>query len=242
MDEMPTSEAALAPLSIGHVPLSQQAITHQAPATGQTEAYQELLRHLRHLVDTPSDINEHLYTLLDYAKRCRSIAELGVAEGVSTAALVAGLAAGSSSGKTLFCADIAPCGHVPALQLAPRIGIDARFVQANSATLQLPEVDLLFIDTWHCYGHLRRELTRHHPQVRRWIILHDTEIDGYVGEPVRLRQDLIALRNASGYSIDDLYCGLGQAVQEFLQVNPAWTLEQIFRHNNGLTVLRRSDA
>lgn len=210
-----------------------------SPVVALKDAHRELVALLHRYVDTRNDINEHLYTLCDYAKRCSAVAELGVARGYSTAALAAGLAASESLVPTLFCVDIYDCANVEALTVARRAGISCRFVQANSATVTIPEVDLLFIDTWHCYGHLKRELTRHHGSVRQWIIMHDTTIDGYIGESVRRGDDLIALRQATGYSIDEMYCGLGMAIQEFLMTNPAWCIERIFHNNNGLTVLRR---
>lgn len=46
-------------------------------------------------------------------------------------------------------------------------------------------VDMLFIDTFHVYGQLRRELARHHGSVSRYIVLHDTEVDKDPGEAVR---------------------------------------------------------
>lgn len=211
-----------------------------ASTADKESARRELLRLLQRLVETPSDINQHLYTLCDYAKRCQSIAELGVAAGTSTAALAWGLAAQAPEGKQLFSVDIDDCSAVEALALARRAGIDACFVQADSVSIDIPDVDLLFIDTWHCHGHLRRELRRHQRRVRRWIILHDTEIDGYTGESVRRGQDLIALHQATGYGIDELYRGLGFALDEFLAAEPEWRVERIFRHNNGLTVLRRN--
>jgi predicted O-methyltransferase YrrM len=212
---------------------------HPASTADKDAARRDLVRLLQRYAETPSDINQHLYTLCDYAKRCQSIAELGVAAGTSTAALACGLAAQAPESKQLLCVDIDDCSAVEALALARRAGIDACFVQADSVSIDIPDVDLLFIDTWHCHGHLRRELRRHQHRVRSWIILHDTEIDGYTGESVRRGQDLIGLQQATGYSIDELYRGLGFALDEFLAAAPQWRIERIFRHNNGLTVLRR---
>ena len=176
---------------------------------------QPLTEYLYQLVDYPGDVNEHLFTLLDYAKRCESTCELGVRDGISTAALALGLA---KNGKA------------------------QRRLQANSATIDLPEVDLLFIDSWHCYGHLRRELAKHHSQVRKWIIMHDTNVYGRFGEAVRWQSDLIKVAEDSGYSIDDVYKGLNFAVAEFLAATPEWTIEAVHEHNHGLTILKRQDA
>jgi hypothetical protein len=37
-----------------------------------------------------------------------------------------------------------------------------KFICENSIKCDIPETDMLFIDTWHIYGHLRRELENHH--------------------------------------------------------------------------------
>ena len=203
---------------------------------------QPLTEYLYQLVDYPGDVNEHLFTLLDYAKRCESTCELGVRDGISTAALALGLAKNGKAQRRLLCVDIADCSGVRSLALARSSGIPAEFVQANSATIDLPEVDLLFIDSWHCYGHLRRELAKHHSQVRKWIIMHDTNVYGRFGEAVRWQSDLIKVAEDSGYSIDDVYKGLNFAVAEFLAATPEWTIEAVHEHNHGLTILKRQDA
>ena len=48
-------------------------------------------------------------------------------------------------------------------QAAKQQGIDMTFFTHDSATVLFPEaVDLLFIDTLHVYGHVKRELACHH--------------------------------------------------------------------------------
>lgn len=70
----------------------------------------------------------------------------------------------------------------------------------HSATTPLPyDVDLLFIDTWHVYGHLKRELALHAPRVRRFIAMHDTEVDKDEGESIRMGYDIPAQVVEYGY-------------------------------------------
>lgn len=191
------------------------------------------------LVELQTDINEHLFTLFDYAKRSESACELGVRSGISTAALAFGLLRNGKPKQKLLSVDIVDCAKTNALQLANQCGLDAAFVQANSATIDLPEVDLLFIDSWHCFGHLRRELAKHHKQVRKWIILHDTNVYSRTSDSVRMECDLINLAEQSGYTIEEIYKGLSFAVDEFLKATPEWTTEIIHEHNHGLTILKR---
>ena len=72
----------------------------------------------------------------------------------------------------------------------------------HSATTPLPfDVDVLFVDTWHVYGHLKRELALHAPRVRRFIAMHDTTIDWEVGESIRMEYDIPAQIKQFGYGV-----------------------------------------
>ena len=51
------------------------------------------------LCQTSSDINEHLPTLYEYAKKCNSIFEMGIRGCVSSYALVYGLLNNNQEGK-----------------------------------------------------------------------------------------------------------------------------------------------
>jgi hypothetical protein len=101
------------------------------------------------LCATTNDINEHLPTLRAYAARCSTVAEFGVRGIVSTWALLKGLAEGlvSDQEKRLVCVDVeAILGIDEVALLAAEAGVELRFLQADSAKVELPfEVDLLFI-------------------------------------------------------------------------------------------------
>lgn len=189
----------------------------------------------------PSDINEHLPTLREYASRVDSVVEMGVRGVVSTWALLDGLAARGSDGRrSLIGVDIAPCAYDEPAALAKQVGVDARFVQGDSATVAVPERDLLFIDTWHVYAHLKRELAAHAPGTKRWILLHDTTVDADLGESIRCKHDIARQARESGYPRSEIEKGLWPAVTEFLEANASeWALEKRFENNNGLTVLKR---
>ena len=92
--------------------------------------------------------------------------------------------------------------------------------QADVLTIGIDETDLLFIDTLHNYAQLRSELAKHSGQVRRYIVLHDTETFGFKDEL-------------------GLGPGLQQAIDEFLAANNSWRLRNKYTNNNGLTVLER---
>lgn len=84
----------------------------------------------------------------------------------------------------------------------------------------IPENDLLFIDTYHRYGHVLQELAAYAPQCRRFIVLHDTEIYGERG--------------------DDGGLGLRQAIAEWCDHYPEWAVIDHSKEQYGLTVLSRN--
>jgi hypothetical protein len=61
-------------------------------------------------------------------------------------------------------------------RMAKEEGIDFQFILGSSLTTQIPECDLLFIDTEHTYNQLTQELKLHSKKVRKYIILHDTNL------------------------------------------------------------------
>lgn len=197
------------------------------------------------LCRTPSDINEHLETLRNLASECDSLAEFGVRGVVSSYALAKGLLDSSSKNiKNMVCNDLMDVTSTDRWQSfqaqATEAGLNVSFLLGDSAVVELPhDVDLVFIDTFHVYGHLRRELKKHAPRAKKYIVMHDTTVDAHLGELIRCGFDLDSTRWKTGYSVKDLTTGLQPAIDEFLQEQPDWELYIEHEHNNGLTVLRR---
>jgi hypothetical protein len=204
------------------------------------------------LCRTPTDINEHLPTLAKYASECSVVAEMGVRSIQSTWAFLKGLSE-SSCEKELFCVDIGDIFMGFVKHQAREAGIKLTFLKENSATVNFGKpIDLLFIDTWHIYGHLKRELDHHHKKVSKYIILHDTESDAFLGETVRtwfgsgghlgdLKTYVKQMADKMGYTEDEVSRGLKPAVDEFLIEHPEWEVHEVFTNNNGLTVLKRKN-
>ena len=188
-----------------------------------------------------SDIYRHLPTIYRYASRCESIAEFGVRGIVSTWALLRGLLENNSKTKELICVDIEEVPQIQSVQqIAKDYGIGLKFQRHDSATCTIPVVDLLFIDTWHVYGHLKRELRTHHGSVRKYILMHDTEADGVLGESQRQGWNIEEQAQKSGYPEEEIRCGLQRAITEFLAEHAEWKLLRRYHYNCGLTVLARS--
>lgn len=189
---------------------------------------------------TPSDINEHVVTLSEYASKSESVAEFGVRGGVSTFGLLYGLSINNLPTKTYIGVDINYCEISQMMRnISCKSDIDYTFIQHDSATVDMPEVDLLFIDSWHVYGHLKRELANNHKKVKKWIVMHDTTIDGELGESIRCNWNTQEQSKTSGYPEEEIRKGLWPAVTEFLEQNREWELVERFTNNNGLTILKR---
>ena len=188
----------------------------------------------------PSDINEHLQTLYNYATECETILETGVRGCVSSWALVHGLLNNKSHTKSIILNDISPCNIDELLARTKHLPISVQYKWVNNLQLELPyNVDLTFIDTWHVYGQLKRELDKFSKVTNKYIIMHDTTVDEWEGESIREHFDIDAQFKITGFPRDEITRGLWPAISEFLSAHPEWVLHQRFTNNNGLTILKR---
>jgi hypothetical protein len=187
------------------------------------------------------DINEHLPTLAKYASECESVIELGVRGCVSSWAFCKGLTENGKSEKKIFLNDIEPCNIKKLLQSCPDAGIDATYQWINDLLVDTSsiETDLTFIDTWHVYAQLKRELEKYCKITKKYIIMHDTEVDGIHGETIRIGWNPHIQSKQTGFPVEEIMRGLMPAVTEFLENNKEWVLHEHYQNNNGLTILKR---
>jgi hypothetical protein len=194
------------------------------------------------LCATPSDINEHLPTLSEYASRCESVFETGVRGCVSSWAFVDGLLKNGSDTKKLFMNDIEVCDISNLLEYTKELPIDVTYEWKNNLQLDFTEkYDMTFIDTWHVYGQLKRELQKFAPLTNKYIAMHDTTVDAEHGECIRCNLDISSMAKVSGFDISEITKGLRPAVEEFLKENDEWEIDKVFTNNNGLTILKRRE-
>lgn len=190
------------------------------------------------LCQTSSDINEHLPTLARYAAECNHVTECGVRTVVSSYAFASTLLRRPNA--KIVQVDPGWHSNIATFQSeCAAEGLSTIFHQKSDLECPMEETDLLFIDTWHVYGHLKRELARWHPRVRKYIILHDTTVDEWLGETIRNGWDAARQSRETGIPVDEIRKGLWPAVAEFLVAHPEWKLRERFVNNNGLTVLER---
>jgi hypothetical protein len=203
-------------------------------------AIRRIITNYTNACNSPSDIFEHLPTLYELTTQCEEVAEMGVRGVVSTWAFLNGLSNNNSSKKILHCVDIEPIPNASLIcHIAQSAEITMKVYEEDSAKVILPPVDLLFIDTFHVYAHLKRELAHHHANVRKYIVMHDTVADAFHGEVVRCNLNVFELWQKTGYSVEEMTKGLAQAIQEFLAAHPEWKIKSHYSNNNGLTVLER---
>jgi len=191
----------------------------------------------------PSDINEHIETLYNYSKKCETIFELGVRECCSTWAFMKGLRDNGKDTKRLVCVDIEKSDQIEiARAVAEKNNIEFYFYCMNDLDVPLEtldfKADMTFIDTWHTFAQLKRELKKY-GNTTRYIIMHDTEIDGLLGESIRMGFDTEKQAKETGFDEKEIRTGLMPAIRAFVDENEDWVKVAEYVNNNGLTVLER---
>lgn len=210
-----------------------------------------LIKKFRTMCNTASDINEHLPTLFRYAKQCNSAIELGVRGCVSTWAICAGLLENKNgSRKRIFMNDSRECQIGELVDVLEPLAIDVKYEWKNDLEIVFDadeKYDMVFIDTWHVYGQIKRELEKFSSVATKYIIMHDTTVDEVDGETVReygynYQQAFgraTELATATGIPREEILKGMWYGIQEFLANHPEWFIKDRFFNNNGLMVLAR---
>lgn len=197
-------------------------------------------RKFHELCSVPSDINEHLPTLHRYGRECNHITECGVRAVVSSYAFASALVGREGTKLVQVDRESHPNVYAFGRECASE-GLNVVFHNQSDLECPMEQTDLLFIDTWHIYGHLKRELARWNSVVKKYILLHDTTVDEWLGETVRLGWNATQQSLESGIPVREIQKGLWPAIDEFLQEHKEWALAERFTNNNGLTVLVRKE-
>jgi hypothetical protein len=175
---------------------------------------------INELYNTPSDINEHFPAIIKYGSQCDHITEMGVRRIVSTWGWLA------CSPKKLISYDMADPSHwggniQDVYDTAKAYNIPFEFKLEDVLKVEIEETDLLFLDTAHVYSQVKAELSLHSSKVRKYICFHDTTSYATMGED-----------GVEGN-------GIWRAIEEFLQDNDQWVIEERFVNNNGFTIIKR---
>lgn len=191
----------------------------------------DLEQKVTQLYQTPSDINEHIPTIIKYGQECNHITEMGVRGILSTWAWLACVP------KKFISYDL----HNPAkwggdiqsvYDTAEAYNLNFEFIEADVLNIEIEETDLLFIDTWHHYNQLKAELAKHSYKAKKYICFHDTTSYEHKSEPT----------TSENAFTEELRWdkGLWDAVTEFLEENKdTWKLKERYTNNNGFTIIER---
>lgn len=175
------------------------------------------------IAELGTDIKEHLPVLMELAVQCKHVTEIGSRDCISTTALYYGLSKRGGTGKKLVCYDIDDC---PAIQYFEQFAEgpampEFEFHRADSRKVMLEPTDLLFIDSYHSYQQLQKELELHADKAKKFIAMHDTTKYGEFAEH------------------GPPFKGLWPAIEEFLAAQTGFVLDVRHENQNGLTVLKR---
>ena len=164
----------------------------------------------------PRDLNEHLPKLRSLAEQCESVVEFSTRRESTVAFWTA--APERFVSYNLEVDEIYKVLHAIE-EVRGRMELFQTNVGDSLEVDEIPECDLLFLDTEHNAIRLQAELDKHLPRVRRFLVLHDTHAFGEVG--------------------DDGGQGLLYTIRTLCRENPEWSIVQHTNQQYGLTVLSR---
>lgn len=175
---------------------------------------------------TRSDIYEHLAMLSLLSSKVDSVTEFGVRKIVSTWAFLYGCPLKMTSVDL-----VNPSIHGENIDevylVAKENNIDYKFIEGSTLTTEIEETDLLFIDTYHEYNQIKKELELHGNKAKKYLAFHDTKLFGEYGQDF----DTDALnKNLKG---------INPAINEFMAENPQWIKKFEYPFSSGLTILER---
>jgi len=161
-----------------------------------------------------SDVKGLLDVYEKYAAQCDRIAEFRDGNYVTTLCLA------NSNPKYFECYNTNNISLLHELREGLK---DTEFIfrTKDSLEAEISEVDLLHLDTWHNYDRVGKELERHHSKVSKYILIHDTETFGIVGD-------------------DGKNPGLQQAISDFTSKHNEWKIIEKHKHSHGLIVLGKN--
>lgn len=160
-----------------------------------------------------TDIHEHLPRLAELASECDVIVELGVGWAQSTRGFL-------RHDIELHSYEYQPLPGVPEFfQQCKDAGRRVTLHVADTREVEIPECDMLFVDSLHIYEQVQKELELHAHKARKYIGFHDTTTYAVAGE-------------FGGR-------GIWPAIEEFMETHPEWQMIERRVNCNGLTILKR---
>jgi hypothetical protein len=191
------------------------------------------------LCATPLDINEHLPTLYEYASKCHHVTECGVRSFVSSYAFGKALMNRPDTKLVQVDPELNRSEYERFNTVCKEVELTTVFYEQSDLECPIETTELLFIDTWHVYGQMKRELDRWANYTTKYIIMHDTTLDALFGETLRCGLNYYSQSQQYDMPVDEIVRGIWPAIEEFLAVHPEWVIDRKYENNNGLTILKR---
>jgi len=174
--------------------------------------YQETKQHQLGQDFTTQDIE----FMSQIVSECKSVVELGTGQCAMDRVFL-------RHDVKLVTYDIEDCSD-NFLEEAKAAGKDVTFHKEDTLKVEIPETDLLFIDSLHTYEQVKSELELHAAKAKRYIVFHDTLLFSERGQVV-----------VDGETTK----GILPAIEEFLESHPEWNVVYNSKEGNGMIVVKK---
>ena len=174
--------------------------------------YQETIKHELGQDFTTQDIE----FVSQIVSKCKSVVELGTGQCAMDRVFL-------RYDVKLDTYDIEDCTD-NFLEEAKAAGRDVTFHKEDTLKAEIPETDLLFIDSLHTYEQVKSELELHASKAKRYIVFHDTILFSERG------QDTVDEEHTKG---------ILPAIEEFLESHPEWNIVYNSKEGNGMIVVKK---
>jgi GT2 family glycosyltransferase len=162
--------------------------------------------------NSASDINEHIETIFNITKGCKTAVSLQIGKGDAAFSLLLGC-------QLHISVDPNPAQDTINF-LNEYFGKKSIVIRQNTCeSIDVENFDVLMVDSHHTASNVEKELKAHAHKVNKFIIFHDTFLYGEIG--------------------DDGGEGIKKPIYEFLSNNQEWKIIHEVNNNNGLIILAK---
>ena len=187
---------------------------------------------------------DHLPVLRQLAKQCSSVTEVGKGQIHASWGLFQGLTespfpAGSYLGIHRGTPSAAFLKGIK--EIVEGVQLSFRFWHVDDLQIdRLEPTDLLFLDSLSTYYHLSYELETFSSQVRKYIVVHNTDTPfGHQNDPAYQGSYSEYFSKGLSTKKDQIKQGLWPAVMDFLANHREWEMQEHRTNCGGLTILKR---
>ena len=190
--------------------------------------YQEVIRH-----ELGQDfITQDIEFISQIVSECKSVVELGTGQSAMDRVFL-------RYDVKLDTYDIEDCPD-NFLEEAKSAGKDVTFHKEDTLKVEIPETDILFVDSFHSYEQVKTELALHASKAKRYIIFHDTVLFANKNQGIVCDEESdIQLAAESIGILEPTTKGIVPAIEEFLESHPEWSIVYNSKEGNGMIVIKK---